>query len=36
MEDNMRKRMYMYDWITLLYSRNWQNTVKQLLIKEKL
>ena len=28
MEDNVRKRMYMcmYDWVTLLYSRNGQNT----------
>jgi len=23
MEDNIRKGMYMYDWVTLLYSRNW-------------
>ena len=25
--------IYMYDWVTLLYSRNWQNTVN--LIKNK-
>ena len=32
MEDNMRKIMYvyMYDWVTLLCSRNWQNIVNQL------
>ena len=32
MEDNVRKRMsvYMYDWVTLLKHRNWQNTVNQL------
>ena len=31
MEDNMRKRMYiMYDWVTLLDSRNWHNIVTQL------
>ena len=29
-EDNVRKRIYLYDWVTLLYSRNWQNTVNQL------
>ena len=29
MEENVRKRMYvyMYDWVALRYSRNWQNTV---------
>ena len=32
MEDNMAKRMriYMYDWVTLLYSRNWHNIAHQL------
>jgi len=36
MEDSMRKRMYIhvciciYDWVTVLYSRNWHNTVNQL------
>ena len=28
-EDNMRKRMYIYDWVTILYSRNWHNIVNQ-------
>ena len=32
-EDNMRKRIYIYiymhDWVTLLYSRNWHNDVNQ-------
>ena len=31
MEDNMRKiYIHMYDWVTMLYSRNWHNTVNQL------
>ena len=32
MEGNMIKRMYiyMYDWVTLLCSRNWYNIVNQL------
>ena len=30
-EDNMRKRMFMHDWVTLLYSRNGHNIVNQLL-----
>ena len=40
MEDNMRKRtyvykstyayIYIYDWVTVLHSRNWQNTANQL------
>ena len=27
MEDNMRKRMhiYIYDWVTMLYGRNWHS-----------
>ena len=24
-----KKRVYMYDWLTLLYSRNWHNIVNQ-------
>ena len=24
----------MYDWVTLLYSRNWHNTVNQLYFKK--
>lgn len=31
MEDDIRKRMQIYyDWVTLLYSRNWYNTINQL------
>ena len=31
MEDNVRKmwKIYIYDWVTLLYNRNWQKTVNQ-------
>ena len=29
-EDNVRKRMCIYDWLTLLYSRIWPNIVNQL------
>ena len=34
----MRKRMciYMYDWVSMLYSRNWLNTVNQLHPNKKL
>ena len=37
MEDSMRKRIYIYvyDWITLLYSRNWHNIVNQLYSNKK-
>ena len=37
MEDNVRKGMYMYicDWITLLYSRNWHNILNQLYFNKK-
>ena len=37
-DDNMRKRMYVYiyDWVTLLYSRNWHNTVNQLYFDKKI
>ena len=27
--------MYMYDWVTLLYSRNWHNIVNQLYFHKK-
>ena len=30
MENNIKKNIYIYKWITLLYSRNWHNTVNQL------
>ena len=30
MEDRMRKSIYMNSWVTMLYSRNWHNTVNQL------
>ena len=31
MEASIRKRMYIYmqDWVTLLYSRNWHDTVNK-------
>ena len=40
--DSMRKRIYMcvcvclcvYGWVTMLYSRNWHNTVNQLYFDE--
>ena len=37
MEDHIRKGMYIYmdDWVTLLYSRNWHNTVNQLYFNKK-
>ena len=30
MEKNIKKNVYMCNWITLLYSRNWHNIVNQL------
>ena len=27
--------MYTYDWVTLLYSRNWHNIVNQLYFNKK-
>ena len=27
--------MYMYDWVTLLFSRNWHNIVNQLYFNNK-
>ena len=30
MEKTVKKNAYMFNWITLLYSGNWQNTVNQL------
>ena len=27
--------MYIYDWATLLYSRNWHNTVNRLYFKKR-
>ena len=38
MEDNIRKGMYIhvYDWVTLLYSKNMQNIVNQLNFNKKL
>ena len=30
-KDSVRKKcIYMYDWVTMLYSRNWHNTVNLL------
>ena len=28
--------LYMYDWVTLLYSRNWHNIVNQLCLNKKI
>ena len=30
MEKNVKKNVYMYNWITLRYSRDWDNTANQL------
>ena len=32
MDDNIRKGvvLYVYDWVTLLHSRNWHNIVNQI------
>ena len=27
--------MYMYNWVTLLYSRNWHSTINQLYFNNK-
>ena len=27
---NEKKNVYVYDWVTMLYSRNWHNTINQL------
>ena len=37
MENNIRKGMCMcmYDWVTLLYNRNWHNIVNQLYLNKK-
>ena len=36
MEKNIEQEcIYMYDWVTLLYSRNWHNIVKQLYVNFK-
>ena len=31
----MRKRIYVYDWVTMLYSRNWHDIVYQLYFNKK-
>ena len=37
MEENIRKgKKNIYDWIVLLYSRDWHNTVHQLDLKKKI
>ena len=39
MENNVRQRVCMCDWVTLLYSRNWQKSIiknKNLTIKKQL
>ena len=36
MEGNVRKRMCMYGWVTLLYSRNPHNTVSQPHFKKRI
>ena len=33
--NNIKKCIYMYDWVTWLYSRNWHNIVKQLYFNKK-
>ena len=36
MENNIKKEcIYMYEWVTLLYSINWYNIVNQLYFKKK-
>ena len=36
MEYNIRRRIvYTYDWVTLLYSRNWYNVINQLYFNKK-
>ena len=36
MEDNIKKEcIYMYDWVILLFSRNWHNIVGQLYFNKK-
>ena len=39
MENNIKRRyiyrLYIYDWITFLYSRNWHNIVNQLYFNKK-
>ena len=45
MEDNIRKRIHthththththIYDWVALLYNRNWQNIVNQVYFSKK-
>ena len=34
-KENERKKVYMYDWVTLLYSRNRHDIVNQLYIHKK-
>ena len=35
MMENSTKNIYMYDWVTLLYSKNWHNTANQLYFNKK-
>ena len=35
MEKNVKKNVYMHNWVIFLYSKNWQNTVKQLYLGKK-
>ena len=36
MEKTIKKEcLYVYNWVTLLYSRDWQNTVNQLYFNKK-
>ena len=35
MEENIRKGIYMYDWVTLRYCTNWHNIVNQLYFNKK-
>ena len=34
MEDNVRKRMHMYEWVTLLYSRKWTEYYKPTIMEK--
>ena len=34
MEENMKKNIYLFNWVTLLYSRNEHNIVRQLYVNK--
>ena len=35
MMEYKKRNVYMYDWVTLLYSRNWHNIINQLYFNKK-